>query len=95
MLLGAILGIIIMLLALLNVFQYGKVREQRAVNLYNAERIGAMGKGIEENKAALADKQKPTIITMTEPQVLGLASMIQSALVALHPQLTDPKNRPN
>ena len=92
---GPVLGIIIMVLALLNIFQWGKVREQRAVNLYNAERLGAMSKGIEENKAALADKQKPTIITMTEQQVLGLASMIQSALVALHPQLTDPKNRPN
>ena len=94
MLLGTILGAIIVLLVLLNVYQFGKVREQRAINLYNAARIGVMDKGIAENRKELEEMKKPTIITMTEPQVMGLASMLQSALVALNPALPTQK-KPN
>lgn len=90
-----VIGLILSGLALLNVYQYGKVREQRSVNLANSERLGAMEKGIRDNDARLAEMKKPTLITMTEQQVMSLASMLQSAFEALLYPSTSLARKPN
>ncbi len=79
-----IIGLGIAALALLNVYQYGQVREQRAVNEANSLKLAKAELANTTNATMLADMKKPVLITMTEQQVMGLAGMLQSGLEALH-----------
>ena len=79
-----IIGLGIAALALLNVYQFGKVREERAINELYGTRLAKAVQVNDENTAKLADMKKPTLITMTGQQVMGLAYMLQAAIQALN-----------
>ncbi len=80
-----IIGLGIAALVLLNVYQFGKVCEERAINAAYGTRLAKAEVVNKDNAEKLVDLKKPVLITMTEQQVMGLASMLQAAFETLHP----------
>ena len=89
-----VIGLGIAALSLLNVYQFGRVREQRDINEANSLKLAAADLANKANAEKLVIMKQPVLITMTEQQVLGLANMLQSAFEALHPS-TVLARRPN
>ena len=89
-----VIGLGIAALALLNVYQFGRVREQRDINEANSLKLAAADLANKANAEKLVIMKQPVLITMTEQQVLGLANMLQSTFEALHPS-TVLARRPN
>ena len=86
-----VVGFVVCGLMLLNIYQFGKVREQRAINAENCRKLAVIDIKNKENEENLARLKQPITITMTEQQVMGMANMLQQAFIALNPSLTNKK----
>ena len=80
---GLITGLLLVLLVLLNIYQYGQLREQRSLNADATVKLAKLDINIKDNEAKLAEMRRPSYIILGDAHVLQLANRIIGAMQAM------------